>query len=155
MPAERNFGGRFPAVGIQALYQSINRDSCCAADSVYAGRRNEISGQPVAETVTPRRHRVARTRRTNLAGLWLKKPCIRSVGNKHPPASRVASWTDDALARAIREGIRPDGSVIGPPMPIVPSAIHLWVKRGRNAIRTLALAGSSFTALGERQLPQI
>ncbi|GAB4534939.1 MAG: cytochrome c [Roseibium sp.] len=34
------------------------------------------------------------------------------------PGSRVADWSDDELARAIREGIRPDGSVIGPPMPI-------------------------------------
>lgn len=34
------------------------------------------------------------------------------------PGSRVADWTDEELARAIREGIRPDGSVIGPPMPI-------------------------------------
>lgn len=33
------------------------------------------------------------------------------------PAGRVAEWSDDELARAIREGIRPDGSVIGPPMP--------------------------------------
>ena len=35
------------------------------------------------------------------------------------PGARVAEWTDEELARAIREGIRPDGSVIGPPMPIV------------------------------------
>src|SRR5690606_29719833 len=34
------------------------------------------------------------------------------------PGGRVADWTDEQLARAIREGIRPDGSVIGPPMPI-------------------------------------
>ncbi|OSQ53490.1 cytochrome-c oxidase, cbb3-type subunit III [Marivita geojedonensis] len=34
------------------------------------------------------------------------------------PGSRVAEWTDAELARAIREGIRPNGSVIGPPMPI-------------------------------------
>lgn len=34
------------------------------------------------------------------------------------PASRIADWSDAELARAIREGIRPDGSVIGPPMPI-------------------------------------
>ena len=33
------------------------------------------------------------------------------------PGSRVASWSDEELARAIREGIRPDGSLIGPPMP--------------------------------------
>jgi cytochrome c553 len=30
----------------------------------------------------------------------------------------IGRWTDAQLARAIREGIRPDGSVIGPPMPI-------------------------------------
>lgn len=33
------------------------------------------------------------------------------------PGGRVAQWSDAELARAIREGIRPDGSVIGPPMP--------------------------------------
>lgn len=30
----------------------------------------------------------------------------------------VSQWSDAELARAIREGIRPDGTVIGPPMPI-------------------------------------
>ncbi|WP_373973784.1 cytochrome c [Chitinibacter sp. SCUT-21] len=30
----------------------------------------------------------------------------------------IGSWSDQQLAKAIREGIRPDGSVIGPPMPI-------------------------------------
>lgn len=34
------------------------------------------------------------------------------------PGSRVADWSDEELARAIREGIRPDNTVIGPPMPI-------------------------------------
>lgn len=33
------------------------------------------------------------------------------------PAGRVAGWSDAELARAIREGARPDGSLIGPPMP--------------------------------------
>jgi mono/diheme cytochrome c family protein len=33
------------------------------------------------------------------------------------PAGRIAEWSDAELARAIREGIRPDGSLIGPPMP--------------------------------------
>ncbi len=33
------------------------------------------------------------------------------------PASRVAGWSDEDLGRAIREGLRPDGSLIGPPMP--------------------------------------
>jgi mono/diheme cytochrome c family protein len=33
------------------------------------------------------------------------------------PAGEVGGWTDEQLAKAIREGIRPDGSLIGPPMP--------------------------------------
>ena len=35
------------------------------------------------------------------------------------PETGIGKWTDAQLARAIREGIRPDGTVIGPPMPIV------------------------------------
>src|SRR5690349_8399868 len=30
----------------------------------------------------------------------------------------IGKWTDDQIARAIREGKRPDGSIIGPPMPV-------------------------------------
>lgn len=33
------------------------------------------------------------------------------------PAGHIADWSDAELGRAIREGIRPDGSLIGPPMP--------------------------------------
>ena len=47
-----------------------------------------------------------------------KNPGFEAWAVNITPASRVADWTDDQLARAIREGIRPDGSVIGPPMPI-------------------------------------
>ena len=31
----------------------------------------------------------------------------------------IGRWTDAQIARAIREGVRPDGSIIGPPMPIM------------------------------------
>lgn len=34
------------------------------------------------------------------------------------PETGIGKWTDAQLANAIREGIRPDGSLIGPPMPI-------------------------------------
>ncbi len=34
------------------------------------------------------------------------------------PDTGIGKWTDAQLAKAIREGIRPDGSIIGPPMPI-------------------------------------
>jgi mono/diheme cytochrome c family protein len=30
----------------------------------------------------------------------------------------IGSWTDEQIKRAIREGIRPNGTIIGPPMPI-------------------------------------
>jgi mono/diheme cytochrome c family protein len=33
-------------------------------------------------------------------------------------ATGIGGWTDAQLRKAIREGIRPDGSLIGPPMPI-------------------------------------
>lgn len=33
------------------------------------------------------------------------------------PASRVSQWSDAELSKAIREGIRPDGTLVGPPMP--------------------------------------
>ena len=35
------------------------------------------------------------------------------------PESGVGRWSDEQLITAIREGKRPDGSLIGPPMPIV------------------------------------
>ena len=44
-------------------------------------------------------------------------PAFTAVAANLTPASRIAGWSDADLARAIREGIRPDGSLIGPPMP--------------------------------------
>ncbi|NKX45869.1 cytochrome c [Roseicyclus persicicus] len=44
-------------------------------------------------------------------------PPFRAVAPNLTPAGRIAGWSDAELARAIREGIRPDGSLIGPPMP--------------------------------------
>lgn len=34
------------------------------------------------------------------------------------PETGIGNWTDAQLAKAIREGVRPDKSVIGPPMPV-------------------------------------
>jgi mono/diheme cytochrome c family protein len=44
-------------------------------------------------------------------------PAFRAVAQNLTPAGRLAGWSDAELARAIREGLRPDGSLIGPPMP--------------------------------------
>lgn len=54
-----------------------------------------------------------------LAGFMVdKNPAFEAWAPNITPGSRIAGWSDTELARAIREGIRPDGSVIGPPMPI-------------------------------------
>lgn len=57
-----------------------------------------------------------------LAGNWVVEdiPPFRAVAPNITPdrATGIGGWTDAQIARAIREGIRPDGSLIGPPMPI-------------------------------------
>lgn len=56
----------------------------------------------------------------DLAGRLVEEiPEFRAVSANITPGGRVAGWSDAELARAIREGVRPDGSLIGPPMPIV------------------------------------
>jgi hypothetical protein len=53
-----------------------------------------------------------------LAGMMVEKnDMFIAIASNITPGSRVADWTDEQLGRAIREGIRPDGSIIGPPMP--------------------------------------
>jgi mono/diheme cytochrome c family protein len=46
-------------------------------------------------------------------------PAFRAVASNITPdrETGIGTWTDAQLARAIREGIRPDGALIGPPMP--------------------------------------
>jgi len=46
-----------------------------------------------------------------------ESPAFTAYAPNITPAGRVAQWSDDELVKAIREGIRPDGSLIGPPMP--------------------------------------
>lgn len=54
----------------------------------------------------------------NLAGRLVdKNPAFTAVAPNITPAGAVADWSDMELAKAIREGLRPDGSIIGPPMP--------------------------------------
>ncbi|AXI46947.1 cytochrome C [Sulfitobacter sp. SK012] len=54
-----------------------------------------------------------------LGGFMVEKnPAFEAWAVNITPGGRVADWTNDELARAIREGIRPDGSLIGPPMPM-------------------------------------
>ncbi|MEI4492186.1 cytochrome c [Mameliella alba] len=54
----------------------------------------------------------------NLAGRLVdKNPAFTAIAPNITPAGAVAGWSDAELARAIREGLRPDGTIIGPPMP--------------------------------------
>lgn len=46
-----------------------------------------------------------------------QNPAFTAYAANITPAGRVKDWTDAELARAIREGLRPDGTLIGPPMP--------------------------------------
>lgn len=56
----------------------------------------------------------------DLAGGFVfdEKP-FRAVASNITPDKEtgIGNWTDAQIAKAIREGIRPDGSLIGPPMP--------------------------------------
>lgn len=53
-------------------------------------------------------------------GMVFNAPPFKAVApNITPdPETGIGKWTDAQLAKAIREGVKPDGSVIGPPMPI-------------------------------------
>ncbi|MBG6165308.1 mono/diheme cytochrome c family protein [Labrenzia sp. EL_195] len=54
----------------------------------------------------------------NLSGRLVEEnPAFKAIAPNITPTSRIAGWSDDELARSIREGLRPDGSLIGPPMP--------------------------------------
>ena len=57
---------------------------------------------------------------TLAGGTVFDEPPFRAVASNitPDPDTGIGGWTDAQLARAIREGIRPDGSLIGPPMPM-------------------------------------
>lgn len=53
-----------------------------------------------------------------LAGRLVEKiDAFTAIAPNITPGGAIAGWTDAELGRAIREGLRPDGSLIGPPMP--------------------------------------
>lgn len=57
----------------------------------------------------------------NLAGgpVIIDSPQMRVIPPNITPdwETGIGMWWDEQIARAIREGVRPDGSIIGPPMP--------------------------------------
>lgn len=53
-------------------------------------------------------------------GMVFDEPAFKAVASNITPDKEtgIGNWTDQQLEKAIREGIRPNGTVIGPPMPI-------------------------------------
>jgi len=53
-------------------------------------------------------------------GFVINAPIFYSVSPNITPDKEtgIGNWTDDQIADAIRNGKRPDGTIIGPPMPI-------------------------------------
>lgn len=53
-------------------------------------------------------------------GMLFDEPPFKAfAGNITPdPDTGIGKWTDAQLAKAIREGVRPDKTVVGPPMPV-------------------------------------
>ena len=53
-------------------------------------------------------------------GMLFDEPPFKAYASNITPdlQTGIGKWTDAQLAKAIREGIRPDKTVIGPPMPI-------------------------------------
>lgn len=53
-------------------------------------------------------------------GTVFDEPPFRAVAPNITPdrETGIGAWTDAQMTRAIREGIRPDGRIIGPPMPL-------------------------------------
>ena len=53
-------------------------------------------------------------------GLVIELPEFRAVASNITPDKEtgIGNWTDAQIVAAIREGKRPDGSIVGPPMPI-------------------------------------
>ena len=53
-------------------------------------------------------------------GFVIELPIFRAVASNITPDKEtgIGNWTDDQIIDAIRNGKRPDGTIIGPPMPI-------------------------------------
>lgn len=70
---------------------------------------------------TPRNADATTVADMRLAGSFvIEEPVFRAYAPNitQDTETGIGSWSDEEIMRAIREGIRPDGTIIGPPMPI-------------------------------------
>ncbi len=80
----------------------------------------------------------------------IEDPAFRAYAPNITPDPRtgIGSWTDDEIIRAVREGIRPDGRVLGPPM-----AFQLYRNISDNDIRAIVAYLRSVPAV-ENEVPR-
>ena len=54
-------------------------------------------------------------------GFVIEEPVLRAYAPNitQDRETGIGAWSDEEIMRAIREGIRPDGTIIGPPMPVL------------------------------------
>ncbi|MBT8101062.1 MAG: cytochrome c [Gammaproteobacteria bacterium] len=71
---------------------------------------------------TPRNPDATAVADMRLAGSFvIEEPVFRAYAPNitQDHETGIGSWSDAEIMRAIREGVRPDGTIIGPPMPIL------------------------------------
>ena len=78
-----------------------------------------------------------------LAGQVETEPFGQVTMTNLTPGGPIASWTDEEVIQAIREGIRPDGSLVGIPM-LIPTYRHL----SDNDVKSIVLFLRSLPAVG-------
>lgn len=105
--------------GIAAALVSVNA-SAQAETLVERGRYLAETIAACGNCHTPKNAKGQPIREKKFAGGFemREKPFTAVSANiTQDKETGIGEWTDDQIARAIREGIRPDGSLIGPPMP--------------------------------------
>ena len=97
--------------------------AACAADTAVLARGKQLMEGIVAcgnchMTVSPQGE--PQFGKPLAGGFKFDDPAFTAYAPNITPdvATGIGGWTDAQLATAIRDGIRPDGRLIGPPMPI-------------------------------------
>lgn len=110
---------RFVASGLVAASWFAAGNAQAAAGDVARGRYLVQSIAGCGNCHTPQGPKGPILSQTLAGGLVIDDPGFKAVASNITPDKEtgIGAWTDAHIATAIREGKRPDGSLIGPPMP--------------------------------------
>lgn len=103
--------------GAVALWPALHAGSAAAAPSVERGEYLVTGPAGCGNCHTPFGADGPDMSHALGGRLVEENPAFTAYAPNITPGGHVSDWTDAELARAIREGQRPDGSLIGPPMP--------------------------------------